>query len=110
MILILGGRNQGKRIYAKEYFPDAELVYDYHLIVGEQLRSQKDPLKEAEKLLKEKHNRELVIITDEIGCGIVPLDPFERQWRETSGRVNCYFAEHADTVIRMIAGIGQRIK
>ena len=52
----------------------------------------------------------LVIISDEIGYGLVPVDVFEREYREKSGRVNCYLAEKADQVIRVVCGIGSRIK
>ena len=46
----------------------------------------------------------------EMGCGIVPAEHSERQFREMNGRVNCLFAEQAEQVIRVIAGVGQRIK
>ena len=51
-----------------------------------------------------------MIITDEIGSGIVPLDVKEREWREVHGRICCQLAGRADAVFRVIAGIGQKIK
>lgn len=109
MILIIGGAYQGKTAYARQNFEkDHRIVNHYHLQVKEQLREGKDPLCEAENLLKETEN--LVIISDEIGYGLVPVDEFERLYRETSGRVNCYFASQAEQVIRVVSGIGIRIK
>lgn len=109
MIFIIGGACQGKTLYAKEHVREGyRILNQYHLRVREQLTAGKDPLAEAEKLL-EKDNH-LVIISDEIGCGLVPVDAFERLYRETSGRVNCYLADRAEEVIRMVSGIGVRIK
>ena len=52
----------------------------------------------------------LVLVSDEVGSGIVPIDAFEREFREKNGRVNCYLAGQAEQVIRVTAGIGTRIK
>ncbi len=51
-----------------------------------------------------------VILTDEIGCGIVPMDPFERAWRETAGRIAADFAAEADAVTRVQCGIPTVLK
>ena len=51
-----------------------------------------------------------IVISDEIGNGIVPLDSFEREYRERTGRILVKLAEQADEVVRVICGIGQRIK
>lgn len=51
-----------------------------------------------------------ILITDEIGYGIVPIDPFEREYRELTGRICCQLAAEAKEVWRVTAGIGIRIK
>ena len=51
-----------------------------------------------------------IVISDEIGNGIVPLDNFEREYRERTGRILVKLAEQADEVVRVICGIGQKIK
>ena len=51
-----------------------------------------------------------IVIADEIGNGIVPLDAFEREHREQTGRAEILLAKKADEVIRVICGIGQKIK
>ena len=78
--------------------------------VRRQLEEGKDPLEEVQALLAEKDGETLVVTADEVGCGIVPTDAFERAYREAAGRVNCLLAERADQVIRMVCGIGVRIK
>ncbi len=110
MVLILGGRAQGKTEYAAAQYPKSEIVNAYHETVRRELECGNDPLALAEQMLKQHDPEKLVVISDEIGCGIVPLDPFERSWREVNGRVNCFLAQKADAVIRVTAGIGQRIK
>lgn len=109
MIFIVGGRSQGKLLYAKEHWKEEyKIINHYHEIVKKQLENGENPMKEAKKLLKTKEN--FVIISDELGCGLVPMDALEREYREQSGRVNCYFASQADQVIRVICGIGKKIK
>lgn len=51
-----------------------------------------------------------IVIADEIGNGIVPLDAFEREYREQTGRAEILLAKKADEVVRVICGIGQKIK
>ena len=55
-------------------------------------------------------NEECIIICDEIGNGIVPIDPFEREYRERTGRILVQLAMRAEEVERIICGIGQKIK
>ena len=39
-----------------------------------------------------------------------PLDAFEREYREQTGRAEILLAKKADEVVRVICGIGQKIK
>ena len=55
------------------------------------------------KLLQE--NPRIVLVTNELGYGIVPIDPFDRSWRELTGRICTELAEHADEVTRVVCGI-----
>ena len=50
------------------------------------------------------------IICDEVGNGIVPVDPVEREYRERVGRILIGLAQRAEEVERVICGIGQKIK
>ena len=51
-----------------------------------------------------------ILISDEIGNGIVPMDAFEREYREQTGRILIELAKEAEEVIRVICAIGQKIK
>lgn len=115
MILIIGGAYQGKAAYAElHYGASHRIVGQYHLAVRRQLAGGKDPMEEAKSLLEEAKRDgsfdRLVVISDEIGYGVVPVDAFERRYREANGRVNCYFAGEAEQVFRVIAGMAQCIK
>lgn len=57
-----------------------------------------------------EENQDTIVIADEIGNGIVPLDAFEREYREQTGRAEILLAKKADEVVRVICGIGQKIK
>ena len=50
------------------------------------------------------------MICDEIGNGIVPVDGFEREYRERTGKILVALAAGAKEVVRVICGIGQKIK
>lgn len=113
MILVVGGAYQGKEEYAANTFPEKyKMIKDYQEIIREQLKAGKEPLEEAKRLLagkdreKPDESEKFVILCDEVGCGIVPMDAFERKWREQTGRVCCFLAERAEQVIRVQCGIG----
>ncbi|MBR1477328.1 MAG: bifunctional adenosylcobinamide kinase/adenosylcobinamide-phosphate guanylyltransferase [Lachnospiraceae bacterium] len=110
MVFITGGAYQGKREFAKKNFPECKIMENYQRSINEQMRCGLDPIEEAELLLENEELDRLVILCNEVGGGIVPLDTFERDYRENVGRVSCLFAEKADRVIRVVAGIGVTIK
>lgn len=51
-----------------------------------------------------------VIITDEVGNGIVPLEKAEREYRDIVGSIQIKLAEKAEGVYRVICQLSQRIK
>ena len=112
LIFVVGGAEMGKRSFAEREFPEARLIPDYHSVVREQLAAGLDPGAEAEKLLAEiaSGGQTVVITSDELGCGLVPMERSDREYREINGRVNCGIAARADRVYRVLFGIGQRIK
>ena len=55
-------------------------------------------------------NPSVIILCDEIGSGIVPIDPAEREYREAVGNLTRMIAEKAERVVRVHAGIPQVIK
>lgn len=51
-----------------------------------------------------------ILICDELGNGIVPLEKMERIWREQTGRLMIELAKQAERVERILCGLGQRLK
>lgn len=84
------------------------VVNHFHRWVKEQLLQKKNPEAEISAFIIK--NPECVIISDEIGNGIVPADAFERSYREQTGRILVKLAGEADEVVRVLCGIGQKIK
>jgi adenosylcobinamide kinase/adenosylcobinamide-phosphate guanylyltransferase len=53
---------------------------------------------------------EMVIVTNEVGFGVVPPTPMGRAYRDMLGRINQLLAQEADQVIMLVAGIPLYIK
>jgi adenosylcobinamide kinase/adenosylcobinamide-phosphate guanylyltransferase len=55
-------------------------------------------------------NCPVVLVSNEVGTGIVPQNKLARQFRDLVGTVNQTVADQADRVIWMVAGIPVTIK
>ena len=71
-------------------------------------------LQEVEKLLAVARSLEtgktLLIVSNEVGLGIVPAYPLGRLYRDTLGYVNQRLAQAADRAYLMVAGMGVDLK
>ena len=54
-------------------------------------------------------NRQRIVVSTEVGSGIVPMHPVTRRYRDVLGRVNAIFADQAATVALMVAGRAMRL-
>jgi adenosylcobinamide kinase/adenosylcobinamide-phosphate guanylyltransferase len=52
----------------------------------------------------------LIVVTNEVGMGIVPVDPLGRRFRDLAGMANQRMAALADAVIFMVSGIPMVLK
>jgi adenosyl cobinamide kinase/adenosyl cobinamide phosphate guanylyltransferase len=50
-----------------------------------------------------------IVVSNEVGSGIVPMNPLARSYRDALGRVNATFADEADVVALMVAGRAVRL-
>ena len=127
MKLVIGGTAQGKLEYVLlKYDVQKNMVWDgvlpndrklnknivvinhFHQWVKSRMVSGGCPEDEIMSFLD--CNEDCIIICDEIGNGIVPIDPFEREYRERTGRILVQLAKRAEEVERIICGIGQKVK
>lgn len=129
MILVTGGAFQGKLEFAKNLLNmsdeerpvivegellqekdagEADIIAHFHLYIRRLLEEGRDVREAVGKLLLQNPN--LILEVTELGCGIVPVDAFDRNYRETVGRICCELAEEAEAVYRVHCGIGIRIK
>ncbi len=123
MRLIVGGQGQGKLAYvlAEGFTTEAcslcgfcepstifekQIIYNLHEAIRQWMASGIDPLSFILAHVKEEH----IIVCNEVGCGIVPADPFERQYRDTVGIVCCALAKRASVVERVCCGIPKKLK
>lgn len=103
-VLFVGGTYQGKAALAKRLYPDLPLVQNLHGRVRDELAAGRDPMALLDSL------RGHAVTCDEVGCGVVPLDRADEDYREAVGRLCCDLADEADVVVRVMAGVPQWIK
>ncbi|MGN0976786.1 MAG: bifunctional adenosylcobinamide kinase/adenosylcobinamide-phosphate guanylyltransferase [Faecousia sp.] len=124
MILIIGGAYQGKLDFAKSAFSLSE--EDVFSCTGEEIDFSKRCIDRIEEFTwdcvrkgmepkdffqanREKWRRSILICQD-IFCGVVPMDPVQREWRQATGRLCQYLAGEASQVSRILCGLEQRLK
>jgi adenosylcobinamide kinase/adenosylcobinamide-phosphate guanylyltransferase len=123
MKLIIGGYAQGRLPYVlRRYNLRREDVFDlakqpisawagqpvlYHVeeLVTQAMETQEN----WAKWVTDPKWQHCIFITQEVGCGLVPVSAEERQWREAVGRMNIMLATQAETVERIFCGLSMQI-
>ena len=57
-----------------------------------------------------KNFENVVIVSNEVGMGLVPAYPLGRYFREIAGKMNQFVAEKADEAYFVVSGISMKIK
>ena len=115
MILVIGGRSQGKTQYVMQNFGvrEEEIACAFgknKVIVHLEKLIRDQGAERVLKSLEERADTDCIVCCDEVGMGGVPADAGERAYRDEVGRVLCHAAQRASRVIRVFAGLGQVIK
>ena len=119
MDLIIGGAFQGKLDYARKTFDLREEEICTCTSDGEPDWNARCLCRMEEYVLycvrhgipcEEKYRPDAVLIGRDIFCGVVPIDPEERAWREETGRFFSRLSRQADSVTRLFCGIPQKLK
>ena len=115
----------GKKIYAEKLYGKFNNVYDLEtqdfenvknsgLIINLHSGVKNLLLKNISALeffeARIKLLKQCVITGDEISGGIIPIDKFERQWRDETGKIYQFLANEAEIVDRVFAGLAIRLK
>lgn len=125
MIFVIGGAYQGKTAFVMEHLKiekqdmldgescsyeaiyDAKVIHHFERFIYRLMKEEKPVFSFVQSLLEE--NKNLCIIMTEIGNGLVPIDSFERNYRETVGRVGCLIVKYAAEVYRVQVAIPTKI-
>lgn len=123
--MIIGGAFQGKTRYARELYPELAFCDGETCSLEELLQTQgvihfqrfiwrclAENMLNGKNLAREmiENNPGIVIVSEEVGYGLVPIEPLEREYREYTGRVCTELAAYAERVDRVVCGVGLRIK
>ena len=126
MILIIGGAYQGKLDYAVGRFRLREdeifrcsyedttcpagkkAIYEIDKWILALIRANKDIPEAVRQFLNE--NKDAIVISNDISCGVVPIDAEMRRWREEMGRFLGLLAQESKEVIRMYCGIATKLQ
>ena len=126
MKLIIGGTFQGKTAFAcrqtgisLEQAADGmtceydaiyhvPMIYHFHEYVKRRMQDGLEYKNLPAEILKK--NPQLVIVSNELGYGVVPIEAFDRRYREDTGRICCELAAASEEVWRVYCGIGTPIK
>ena len=79
---------------------EAEAEADAEAVVGERTR----------ELLESLSGVPSIVVTNEVGLGVVPPTPLGRHYRDALGRANQLVAAAADEVMLMVAGLELKLK
>ena len=110
MILVVGGAFQGKQEFARELAAKKKLqvVNFFHNQIQRLLEDGEDVRDYIGNLLKK--TPDVVIVMDEVGAGVVPVERSDREYQEAIGLAGQLLAREAGEVYRVMCGIGMRIK
>ena len=86
----------------------AEGVLGFQEYIRKALKAGEDLTGLAEKLAQQ--DPDVILVSEEVGYGIVPADAFERQYREAVGRVCTALAAKSSKVTRVVCGLGMVLK
>ena len=126
MILIFGGAYQGKLAYALERFKTAEsdvhkcnvddvlmpenkkIIYEIDKWILALVKKDLNVKNEVRQFVN--NNKDAIVICNDASCGVVPVDPVLRKWREETGRSLAMLSQNSGEVVRLFCGIPTRIK
>ncbi len=99
---------------AKLILIDCLTLYVTNMLLDDNKQKAKEAYitEEIERLCTASKNSaaDVIMVSNEVGLGIVPADPVSRSFRDIAGKTNQIAASRADEVYLITAGIPQRLK
>lgn len=93
-------------MFNHEDFHEDELTPEFWMNLESQVKTEmKSFISEARRI-----SETTVMVTNEIGSGLVPENPLSRGFRDMAGRINQMLAQESDEVYLSVSGIPVRIK
>ena len=91
---------------------DCLTLWINNLLYKDQRISEDDMIAKCSQLKEicAKFDGNIIFVINEVGMGIVPRNSLARAFRDISGRVNQYIAQHACQVFFTVSGIPLKIK
>lgn len=112
----------GQALLASDYPADCILIDDMTLLASNVIlalpddvdtpTAEKAVLEETGKLLEAlgQVDADVIIVSNEVGLGIVPATKLGRNYRDALGRANQKLAQAADSVLFMVSGLPMSVK
>ena len=112
MILIIGGAGQGKLDYVlqKTGYGPAQVARTPEEARTRPVFAGLEDWPELDEAALLEANPDVILICDEVGCGVVPVEPAQRTRREAVGRLCCRRAARAERVERIFCGLPMVLK
>ena len=107
--LYIGGAYQGQEELAQQENPQGELHPGFHEVIRRAVLTEGQEPRSFARWFCAQHP-DAVVVANEVGAGVVPMDAADRAFREAVGRALCVIAQEAGQVTRCVCGIGVRIK
>ena len=126
MVLIFGGAYQGKLAYAIDRFKPAgndvykcddcdtampenkKIIYEIDKWILALVKADIAVAESVRGFIGASQNA--AVICNDISCGVVPVEPILRKWREAVGRSLAELSQASSEVIRLFCGIPTRLK
>ena len=88
------------------------LVSNVMLGASDETAAESEVIKEIDSLINTMQSKSsvFILVTNEVGLGIVPDNELSRVYRDLLGRANQLLARHADEVYLLVAGIPVKVK
>lgn len=71
---------------------------------------EKNIFSEIDNLVKLSREKDMIIVTNELGMGLVPSYKFGNYFRDIAGRMNQFIASKADNVSFIVSGLEMKLK